>query len=128
AFDIRHGVGAAVGPDQQRVALGIVARVLGLAIDADQTAIGVLRLARRDALGNDPRTRVGAQMDHLGAGIGLLIVVGDGDGIKFAYRVVTAQDAGWIFPGDGRTGLHLGPADLGLFAPAIAALGDEIVD
>src|SRR6185312_659715 len=39
-----------------------------------------------------------------------------------------AQDAARILPGDGRTGFHLGPGDLGIGAAAIATLGDEIID
>ncbi len=69
-----------------------------------------------------------AQMDHLRAGIGLLVIVGDGDGIEFADRVVAAQNAARIFPGDGRTGFDLRPGNLGMRAAAIATLGDEIVD
>ena len=57
-----------------------------------------------------------AQMDHLGAGIGLLEIVGDGDGIEFAHAIVAAQDAAGIFPGDGRAGFHLGPGNLGAVA------------
>ena len=67
-------------------------------------------------------------MDHLGAGVGLLVMVGDGDGIEFADRVVAAQDTARIFPGDRRTGFHLRPGDLRARTAAIAALGDEIVD
>ena len=69
-----------------------------------------------------------AEMDHLGAGIDLLMAVGDGDRIEFAARIVAAQDAGRIFPGDGRAGLDLRPGNLRARAAAIAALGDEIVD
>ena len=43
-----------------------------------------------------------------GAEIHLLMTVGDGDRIEFAARIVAAQDAARIFPGDGRPGLDLG--------------------
>src|SRR5690606_34717894 len=69
-----------------------------------------------------------AQMQHLGAAIDLLIAVGNGDGIEFTARAVATQDAGRVFPGDGRAGFDLGPGDLGIGAAAVAALGDEIVD
>ena len=69
-----------------------------------------------------------AQMDHLGAGISLLHVVGDGDGVELALGIVAAQDAGRVFPGHGGAGLHLGPHHLGAVAPAIGAFGDEVVD
>src|SRR5580704_11401332 len=95
---------------------------------ADEAAIGVLRLPRTDAFRDDPRARVLAQMDHLGAGVGLLIVIRDGDRIELADRVIAAQNAAWIFPGDRRTRFHLRPRDFGTAAAAVAALGDEIVD
>ena len=65
--------------DQQAVALGVVPAVLRLGVHRDQPTIGVLRVARADAFGHDPRAGVLAQMDHLGAGVGLLVIVGDSD-------------------------------------------------
>ena len=67
-------------------------------------------------------------MDHLGAGIDLLAAVGDRDRIELAARIIAAQDAGRIFPGDRRAGLDLRPRNLRARAAAVAALGDEIVD
>ena len=67
-------------------------------------------------------------MDHLGAGIHLLEAVGDGDGVELAGGAVALENAGGILPCDGRAGLDLRPAHLGIAAPAIGALGDEIVD
>src|SRR5262245_28034231 len=67
-------------------------------------------------------------MQHLGAGIDLLVAVGDGDRVELAARIVAAQDAARILPGDRRAGLELGPGDLRVDAAAQPALGDEIVD
>ena len=127
-FDIGHRVCAAVVADQQRVAIGEVARVGCPAVDRDLAAIGVVRMAGRNALGDDAARRVLAEVDHLGAAIDLLVAVRDRDRIELAARVVAAQDAGRIFPGDRRAGLDLRPRDLGAVAAAVAALGDEIVD
>jgi hypothetical protein len=69
-----------------------------------------------------------ADMDHLGAGVGLLPMVGQGDRIELADAAVAAQDAARILPGDRRTGFHLGPGNVGARATALAALGDEVVD
>ena len=69
-----------------------------------------------------------ADVDHLGAGVGLLVVIGERHRVEFADRVVADQQAARIFPGDGGAGLHLRPGDLGVDAAARAALGDEIVD
>src|SRR3954462_4573785 len=93
-----------------------------------EAAIGVLRDAGGNALADDPGGRVLAEMDHLGAAIDLLVSVRDRDRVKLAARIVAAQDAGRIFPGDGGTGLDLGPGDLRIVAAAVATLGDEIVD
>src|SRR3954447_10069287 len=94
----------------------------------DETAIGVLRLAGGDALGDDAARRVLAEMDHLGAAIDLLIAVRDRDRIEFTTRIVAAENAARILPGDRRTGLDLGPGYLGIVAAAVTTLGDEIVD
>src|SRR5215470_14804389 len=67
-------------------------------------------------------------MNHLGAGIDLLVAVRDRDRVELAAGIVAAQDAARIFPGDRRSGLDLGPGDLGVLAAAVATLGDEIVD
>src|SRR5215831_16088399 len=93
-----------------------------------QTAIGVIGMTGRDSFGDDPAGGVLAQMQHLGAGIDLLISIGDGYRIEFAARIVATQDAARIFPGDCRSGLELSPGDLGVLAATIASLGDEIVD
>jgi len=58
----------------------------------------------------------------------LLVTVRNRDRIKLAARIVAAQDAARIFPGNGRAGLDLGPGNLRILAAAIATLGDEIVD
>src|SRR5208337_5375363 len=91
-------------------------------------AIGVLRLARRHALGDDPARRVAPEVDHLGAAVDLLAAIRDGDRVELAAGGLAAQNAGRIFPGDRRTGLDLGLGDLRARAAAIAALGDEVVD
>src|SRR5690606_28558207 len=125
---VGHRVRAAPGADQQAVAIREVARIPGLAVRRDEPAVGVLRTSRRDALGNDATRRVGAQVDHLGTAVNLLVAIGHRDRIELAARTVTTQHAAGILPGDRRAGLHLRPADLGIAAAAIAALGDEIVN
>src|SRR3569833_3775615 len=92
----------------------------------DEAAIGVLRAAGGDALGDDAARRVLAEVEHLGAAIDLLIAIRDGDRVELAARIVAAQDAARIFPGDRRTGLHLRPRYLRPRPAAVAALGHEI--
>src|SRR4051794_18769892 len=121
-------MGAAFVADQQRIARGEIARASRFTVRGDEATIGILRDARRNSLGDDPAGGVVAEMDHLGAGIDLLVAVGDRDRIELAARIVAAQDATGIFPGDRRAGLDLGPGDLGIDAAAVATLGDEVVD
>ena len=76
-----------------------------------EAAIGILRLTCADALRDDRRFRVLADMDHLCAGIGLLEMIGDGNGIKFTNRVIALQNATRVFPCDGGAGF----VDKGIF-------------
>ena len=67
-------------------------------------------------------------MDHLGAGIGLLVIVGHRDRVKFADAVFAVQYAAWIFPCHRAAGFNLSPAHLAAPSLAQCALGDEIID
>ncbi len=127
-FDVREGVGAALVADQQRIALRVIARVGCVLENFHLAAIGVLAVPGGDSLRNDRAARVFAEMDHLRAGVGLLIIVGERDRIEFANGVIALEDAARIFPGDGRAGFDLRPGNFGILADALAALGDEIVD
>ena len=95
--------------------------------DPHEAAVRVLALAGRDPLRDDGAPRVLPEVEHLGPGVGLLVIVGDGDGVELADRVVALQDAARVLPGDGRAGLHLRPGDLGV-GGRLAALGHEVVD
>src|SRR3546814_13371821 len=64
----------------------------------------------------------------LGAGIGLLEIVGDRDRVELTHRSVAGEHAARIFPGDRAAGFDLGPAHLAVGPRAQRALGDEIVD
>ena len=127
-LDIGHGVRAAVLAEQQRIALGEIADPFGARRNADQPAVGVLALAGADPLRHDGRAAAPPVVDHLGAGIGLLVIVGHRDRIELTDRILAVEDAAGIFPGDRAAGLDLGPADLAALALAQRALGDEVVD
>ena len=128
AVGVGPGVGAAFVAHEQRVALREVARVDSALVDFHQSAVAVLAVAGRDTLADDGAAGALADMDHLGAGVGLLVVVGDGHGVELAYRVVALQHAAGVLPGDGRAGFHLRPRYFGAVAFAEAAFGDEVVD
>src|SRR3546814_14043014 len=77
--------------DQQAVALCVVACAFRSLADTNEAAISLLAMTGGDALGDDRRLRVAAEMNHLGAGVGLLMMMGEGDRIEFADRVIAAQ-------------------------------------
>ena len=120
-------MGPAPVADQQRIALRIIARALGPPAHADQTAVGIFAAPGRDAFGDDAAAGVAADVDHLGARIGLLAVVGHGHGVELARGIVACEDAAGVLPCDGRTGFDLRPRQARILA-ADAALGDEIID
>src|SRR5690606_3234178 len=110
------------------IALGIVARAVGVAVHAHQATVGVLAVAGADALADDLALGALADVDHLGAGVGLLAMVGPRHRVAVADRVIAGQHAGRVLPGDRRAGFDLGPGDLAARATAFGTLGDEVVD
>ena len=127
-LDVGEGVGAGLVANQHRVALRIIARAKGDGCNPDQPAVAVVGMAGRDAFADDGAARIFAEVDHLGAGVGLLMVVGDRDRIKLADRVVATQYDGRILPGNRRAGLDLGPRNTRVDAFGQAAFGDEVVN
>src|SRR5690606_6983398 len=126
-LDVGERVRAALGADEQRVALRVVARTGGGPQHLHQAPVGLLGLARRAALGHDGAAAVLADVDHLRAGVRLLAPGRDRHGVELADRVVALEDDAGVLPGDRRSGLDLGPGDLRP-VPAPAPLGDEVVD
>ena len=118
----------AAGADKEAVALRIVPGVHGILSHPHQAAVAVLAHSGRYALGHDAAPGAPAQVNHLGAGIGLLMVVGDGHRIKLRGGKIPFQDGGWVFPGNGAAGFHLGPAKVAAAPLADAALGHEVQD
>ncbi len=108
-LDIRKGVGRAFVAQQQRVALRVVARAAGALRHLHQPTVCVLAVAGRNALGENRAPGIPAEVGHLGARVGLLVVVGQRHGIELPNRVVALQDHAWVLPGNGRSGLDLGP-------------------
>ena len=83
-------------------------------------------MTSRDTLRNDGTLGVLTHVNHLGTGISLLIVVGNGYAVELSYRVVATQDAGRILPGNRRTCLYLSPAQLRVHTTQVASLGYQV--
>src|SRR5215210_1368706 len=127
-FDVRKRVRAAPVADQHGVALRVIARAFGLRQHPDEAAVTVVPFASGDSLRDDGRSRVLPDVNHLGAGVGLLLLVDDGYRVELADRIVALKNYARILPGNRRTRFHLGPRDFGVDPRALAALGDEVVD
>ena len=95
---VGEGVRAAIATDKQGVALGEVARTRRTRQDFDEAPVGILRIAERDAFGDDGRFGVFADVNHFRAGIGLLVVAGEGDGVELADAVIAFEDNAGVFP------------------------------
>ena len=65
--------------DQHGVALRIITRPCGGRRNSDEPAVAVIRMPGRDTLADNRAARVFSDMDHFGAGVRLLIIVGDRD-------------------------------------------------
>src|SRR5580658_9237384 len=96
--------------------------------DFHQAAVGVLTVTGGDALRDDRAAGVRADVDHLRARVGLLVIVDGRDRVELADRVLAPQDAARILPGDRGSRLDLSPGDVRVTAAALTALGDEVVD
>src|SRR4051812_39166758 len=95
-FEIRERVRAALIAKQERIALRVVARTGGGLQNLDAAAIGVLSVSGGDALADNGGSGVLPDVDHLGAGIGLLVIIGERDRVELADRVVADQQAARI--------------------------------
>src|SRR5690348_11961093 len=127
-FNVRKCVRAAFIADQKRTALRVIARALRVLENLHLAAIRVLAKACGNSLRDDGAARVVPDVYHRRAGVGLLAIVGQGDGIAVADGVVALQNAARIFPGDRGAGFDLRPGNFRIDSGALAALGDEIVD
>ena len=85
---VGEGVRAALVAQKERVARAVVAGPLGPAAHTHQSAIGVLAASGADTLGDDGAASPASEMYHLGASVGLLVMVGNGHAVEFGLAVV----------------------------------------
>src|SRR5262249_13936352 len=126
--DVGERVRTAAVADEHRIALSVVPRPFGPRQNLHLAAIAVVAAAGGDSFRHDGAARVATEVHHLGPGIGLLATIHHGDGVELADGVVALENHARILPGDGRSGLHLGPGNLAIRTGALSPLGDEIVD
>lgn len=83
-----EGMGSTSVTQKQGVALSMIPGIVRSGHYLHQSAIAVFTLAGRDAFADDPAAGVLSQMDHLGARIRLLEVVGNSHGVELGYGIV----------------------------------------
>jgi len=96
---VRVGVGAGLLVEDEGVAADHAPGVLGARLDPHQPAIAGPAPALRDRLRHDRRRGVGGGVDHLGAGVLVLALAGEGDGEHLAVRTRLHQVHGWVLHG-----------------------------
>src|SRR5690606_30758577 len=101
-LDVRKGMRATLVADEQRITLLEVPCMFRALEDLHFTAIAVLAVPGGNALGNDRAAGVPADVNHLGASIRLLIIVGQCHRIELPYGLVALENDTRVFPGDGR--------------------------
>ena len=127
-INVGEGMRATLIAHQQRIALRMIARVGRTLHNVNLPAVAVLRFTSRDTFAHNPRTGVLADVNHFSAGIGLLIVIGNGYGIKFTHRIIALQNTGRIFPRDSRSCFNLRPRNFRMVARTQTALGYKVVN
>ena len=80
----------------------------------------------RDTLRNNRRLGIPSDMNHLRSRVGLLIIVGNSDGIEFRRTVIATKNARGVFPRDGGARLHLRPREFAALTTQVATLGHQI--
>ena len=89
ALDYRERVCSALRAYQKAVALGIIPCSNRSWIHPHEATVTVLAVAGGDTLADNPALGSPADVDHLGPGVRLLVIVGDGDRVKLRGRIVT---------------------------------------
>ena len=108
-INVGESVCSTMVAEQEAVALGEVAGIVGSRCYAHQSAIAVLAAARRNTFRHDSTAGILAFVYHLGAGVGVLVIIGNGNRVKLAHRVVAGKNTAGVFPCDSRAGFYLCP-------------------
>src|SRR6185369_10346238 len=81
-FQVRKCVRPALIAEEKRIALRIISRAAGALHHLHEPAVGILPVSRRNTFGDNRAPGVFPHVDHLRPGVGLLVVIGEGDRIE----------------------------------------------
>ncbi len=113
---------------QQTVALGVIAGIGSFRSNFYQPTVTVLAFTGRYTFGNNNAAGVFAQMNHFGSRIGLLMIVGNGNRVKFSHRIIPRQNTGRVLPGYGRARFNLSPGNLSRFTLTQTTLSNKVIN
>src|SRR5438477_5766665 len=127
--DLHVGVGVAPGGlvEDQRVAPDRAFRAVRTGIDLHHAPVGLLPRAFADALALDDARRVRSGVDHLRAGVLVLVASREGDREHFAVRALTDEVDARVFHRDLRAQVRVDPGHAAALLDH-RALGHEVVD
>src|SRR5690606_6037765 len=125
--DVGIGVGAADLVDQQRVAQDVGLGAVRALVDLHETAVGRTPAAARHRLAQDRAGGVRGRVHHLGAGVLVLALAGEGDGERLALGVLAHEEHGRVLHGDLGADVAVDPLHGGA-GLAGRALGHQVVD
>ena len=91
-----------------------------------QSAIAVLTASGRYSFRHNTALGSLPEVYHLGAGIRLLEIVGHRHTVELGRRIVSLKNGAWIFPCNGRSRLHLSPAQMRAATLAEPSFGDKV--
>jgi len=99
---IHGGIGVAAGlmSDEQGVALHVGLAAVGPADNLDQAAVAGTPVVLADGFRDDPAGGICRGVDHLGAGVLVLAMAGEGDRQYLAVRSFPLKDDGRILHGE----------------------------
>ena len=117
---------SAMAAEQERVATAVVAGTVGCGSHLDETSVGILTASCADALRDDGAAGVPSDVYHLGARVGLLVVVCHSHAVELSLRAVAREHTAWVLPRDGAARLHLRPGESAVLASQMAALRHEV--
>ena len=89
---IRESMSAAIGAEQEGVALRVVFRTHSTGGNLYKAAIRILTLSGLYTFAHYARSGIGTEMYHLRTGIGLLEIICKSNRIEFSHRIIAFKD------------------------------------
>lgn len=127
-IDIGKSMREEIIEDKERIEMGEVEGVIRIEMGRKMKEIGVVRIERRNEIGDDEDRSIIEEMENIGEDVDMMMKVGKGDRIKIEEWIVEEKNEGRIFKGDWREGLKMSKGNIGIVKKEIEEIGEEIID